>query len=726
MKKLFQNPLKAALIVLIIAGCFTAIIQFFPQSENRNTITQIRDAEKKLSVLHEEMVATLEKLGRFNNETELNNFFIKNGQPKSGFSFYVLNNDSLQYWSDNEPAISDSMLSEINDGDLIHLSNGDFLAYTKENSGKKFVGLILLKHTYDYENKYLVNEFNPVLDLCKDFFISTKGDTLHLPGNQPAYILSRSLNSDKPATDLYVWLYLFIIVLFYISTYLFLRHFSKSPFRIFSFILFIVGLRTAMIYLKIPEALYEHGIFSPSYYASSFYFNSLGDMLLNTSLLLVLSISLYERISKSKKYKSFLILLWIFSAVVIHLLIRGLVINSKISFELSSPSDINLYSILAFTSVSILLLCFLFISAAVLRNLKGYVITGQHAWMGISICAIYTAIVLAGMNKEKEQDVRKLIAQKAEMSQDHVAEYLFRELEEKIMADPFISGIIHSGKNGSDELTSFLSQKYFNGYLSKFELNVQDFDEKNPGDSIINLDYFVKQAQQGKTTSSKRLFFLNNETGGTSYLAILPLNEKEHKHTLVLSMTARFLHSTHGFPELFMSGRYQENSPSDEYSLARYTGQSLDYEYGNYVYPLTGKDFLQSQDEFIFQDSNDYSHLIYRINSNSFIVVTKAQGNVLGVLTLFSWMFTFLSILAFIIFIFSGFIGDGSAWQWNLTKRVQVSVIFLVVLTFVLVGTGTVYLYKQKIRKRAAEKYQRPGKCTLVYGKGKFTFAYHE
>ena len=453
-----------------------------------------------------------------------------------------------------------------------------------------------------------------------------------------------------------------------------------------------------MIYLKLPGNLYDHGIFSPINYASSFYFNSLGDMLLNASFLLVLSISLYENILILKRYRLILFLLWIFSALSVHFLIRGLVINSNISFELNSPSAINLYSILAFTSISILLLCFLFITAGLLKIFSGYRILGKHAWMGISICAIYTAIALSGMNNEKEQNTRKLIAQKAEMRQDHVAEYLFKEKEDKIISDRSIGDIIHSGYNINERLNSLIAQKYLMGYLSKFELNAQIFDTNNPGQTDSNLDYYQRESQEGKATYSKRLFFLNNEAGGTTYLAILPLQDERHSHTLVLIMTARFLRSAKGFPELFMSGSYEESYPADEYSIARYSGQSLIYEYGNYIYPLTGREFIQSGEQFTWYTSNGYSHLINRISDNSFIIVSKPLGNLLGMLTLFSWMFTFMSILAFVIFIFSVILGI-SKWQWNLTRRVQASVIFLVVLTFVFVGTGTIYYINNHMYK---------------------------
>ena len=59
-------------------------------------------------------------------------------------------------------------------------------------------------------------------------------------------------------------------------------------------------------------------------------------------------------------------------------------------------------------------------------------------------------------------------------------------------------------------------------------------------------------------------------------------------------------------------------------------------------------------------------------------------------------MFTYMSILAFIIFVLAGLLGIEHSWKWNLMRRVQASIVFLIVLTFVLVGWGTVYYINTK------------------------------
>lgn len=171
-------------------------------------------------------------------------------------------------------------------------------------------------------------------------------------------------------------------------------------------------------------------------------------------------------------------------------------------------------------------------------------------------------------------------------------------------------------------------------------------------------------------------------------------------------MNARFLQTEEGFPELFMSGQSQENIFPKEYSFARYSDLSLIYEYGSFTYSLTDKDFRKSLDEFTFIDLNGYNHLVYRMNANSAIVVSRPIENIFTLVTLFSWMFAFSGITAFLIYILSIVLSPSSYFTWNLMRRIQVSVVAVVVLSFILVGAGTVIYIDKNIRTMNERAFQ--------------------
>ncbi len=693
MNRLRKNASASAVVLLLSAVLIVFFINIIPRNENKNAEYRIGEAEKKLVVFRQEMLAELKRINTLKGEAELNNFFLNVAQNQKGFSYYVFQDSLLSYWSDNEPSISEDQLADVQDGQLLKIPNGVFLSCRIDSGERKCIGLILLRHSYEYENKYLVNNFNPALGL-EGFSAADSGYTFHLPENNAGMILKQ----DPDAVFVtYVWiisLYVFCALCLLMAIYLFAGSSSISFFRTLSLLLIVIGLRSLMIYFKIPGDLYNHDIFSPVHYASSFYFNSLGDMLLNAALLLVFAISLYQYTGPFKLDRQILFVIWVLSALSIHSLINGLVFNSKISFELSSTEEVNRFSFLGFTAIALLLLCLLYITAAFLKRFTTFELTVRNTLLGISIFALYATVSLGILNQKKEQETRKLLAQKVEMRQDHIAEYLFHEQENKISKDTVIQSIINKSKNTAEALNAYLGQKYFGGYMSKFEIKAEVFEgyENGPEPELLN---FKLLAGSGKSTTSTKLYYLNSETSGSSYLAIIPLKGNENNRTLVIQMNARFLRSAKGFPELLLSGR-QENQPSAEYSIARYSGQGLVYEFGNYIYPLTGKDFSIRNEDYSFLSINNYSHLIHRLSPDTFIVVSRPEGSFFNLLTLFSWMFSFMSVLAFIIFIFSLFFGDQKGWNWNLTRRVQASVIMLVILTLVMVGFGTIYYINTK------------------------------
>ena len=691
MNQLRKNAI--ATVLLLTAVLIAVFIKIIPSDEHKNSDNRIQEAEKKLVVFRQEMLGELKKISSLAGKKELNNFFLNVAQNQKGFSYYVFEDSVLNYWSDNEPSISETHLAAVQDGQLLKIPNGVFLSCRLDSGERKCIGLILIQHSYEYENKYLVNSFNPALGL-EGFSADNSGYSFHLPGNNAVLFLKSNPDVAYTAPAWIITLYLFCFLCLLLAIYLRAGSFTHSFFSTLGFILIVIGLRSIMIYFKIPGDLYSHEIFSPVHYASSFYFNSLGDMLLNAALLLVFAISIYKYAKPFNFDKQILFIIWVLFALGIHSLINGLVFNSKISFELNSTDEVNRFSFLGFTAIALFLLSLLFISASLLKRFTAFELNARNTLLGISIFALYATVSLGILNQRKEGETRKLLAQKVEMRQDLIAEYLFREQEIKIAKDTVIQTILRKSKNASEALNAYLSQKYFGGYMSKFEINAEVFDdyENGPEPELLN---FKLLAGSGKSTSSNKLYYLNNETGGSSYLAIVPLIGNEREETLVIQMNAHFLRSAKGFPELLLSGR-QENQPSSEYSIARYSGQGLVYEFGNYIYPLTGRDFPIKDEDYSFISMNNYSHLIHHLNQDAFIVVSRPEGNFFNLLTLFSWMFSFMSVLAFTIFIFSLFFGDATGWNWNLTRRVQASVILLVILTLVMVGFGTIYYINTK------------------------------
>ena len=169
-----SNSVKIA-FVLFLAALLLAGGAEIAQHQNASIgKSHLSKAETKLKDLEQEMKSSLEKIKVFKTEVDFHDFSLHSGFEDNGFSFYVLKNNKIIYWSNNEPVVTNEDLTSNVQGKFLSLPNGDFLLYSNANGDQKYIGLILLRHNYDYENKYLVNGFNKTLDLSSSFIAGSK------------------------------------------------------------------------------------------------------------------------------------------------------------------------------------------------------------------------------------------------------------------------------------------------------------------------------------------------------------------------------------------------------------------------------------------------------------------------------------------------------------------------------------------------------------------------
>ena len=93
--------------------------------------------------------------------------------------------------------------------------------------------------------------------------------------------------------------------------------------------------------------------------------------------------------------------------------------------------------------------------------------------------------------------------------------------------------------------------------------------------------------------------------------------------------------------------------------------------------------------------SNGYDHLIYRPNQQTTLVLTAFAATPLSFITLFSWLLLIFSAVLLLVLLYDA-LTTKSVTNVALTRRIQWSVVSLVVLSFIATGTGTVYYIFKK------------------------------
>ncbi len=778
MIKLLKKSFAVPLSLVVLAGLLVLLAEFIHSSSVIKPERYVSRTEKSLQLLEQKMSAALDDISSIRTDSAFHNYFIHRGLQKFGFSFFYIEHEQVIKWSDNETDIGSMVADTCQSNSLIHLNNGWYEIFIRKEGEKEIIGLILIRKEYAYENQYLVNSFNPQFDLPSNASIENKdaGNTFNVHSKNGSTLFSIRFvsNAHEPeGFDIKGWLYIFSFLLFLLSMFLTGKILSFiSP--VFAFIVaaFLLAVRAWMIHLQVPDELYSTLLFSPQFYASSFYFNSPGDLFLNAMIFFCIAGIFYSALSAAKRkgekkslpviLKTIILLLIFLLAVLLHNLISGLIVNSKISFDISNIFGMNEYSFLGFLIIALLLWSWFLVTLALLKRFFSDAVSREF-YIAVSVSfacvlvlyfttfqndaslpygseilalslvvvvmifsmmrkdqrkinlnfllsvtllfSLYSSFSIWQLNDRKENDNRKLLAQKIETGQDQLAEYLYEDIGKKITKDQIIQQHFKDTLLVEEQVSKRLMQFYFTGYWEKFNISIYCYDNNGvPFRGLrteVSLDSLEQKiAEEGNQNLRPQLYFRSNETGQQQYISMIPVQSGHPPDTItgfiVVLMTPKLFQAVEGFPELFVSRKVAFNKELSKYSYARYENDSLVNQGGAFAYYFSGKIFHPSQQEYSFIDIDNYNHLIHRINPSSFIVVSKSRESSLILFTLFSYLFSIFSALLLLIYLLWNMLNSEISYHLNLTRRIQSSVMLLVILSFVLIGSGTVYYITNK------------------------------
>ncbi|MDD5569860.1 MAG: HAMP domain-containing sensor histidine kinase [Bacteroidales bacterium] len=376
------NQKNKTLLLLIIAAIF-----YLSGISYRNAHTFLVGYEKKTNLFQKTLNGKEKELDTILNNLLINiktkeeKFFMVNIRyyndlyEKKGYSLFVYENKNLKYWSSNNVPVSNYSFDKLTNTQIQYLKNG-WYRIIKKNSGRyTAIGLILLKNEYQYNNKYLLNNFQKDFKIGQNTVINEKQT-----GNYNIYSQDKKFlfsliykndestdNADKSIDVIFYVISLIFIVYFLLSlSKIIVTRYKKQIFYLV-FAAVIIVLRFFSIYYKIPSSLYELELFSPKFYAVSFCFPSFGDLFLNILLLFFLVLVFSENYNLIKVFRRHKIwnkyitatlgifILFVFSDFIVGIF-KSIVINSNVSYNVNNIFKLDLFSITGFLLIGILFL----------------------------------------------------------------------------------------------------------------------------------------------------------------------------------------------------------------------------------------------------------------------------------------------------------------------------------------------------------------------------------
>lgn len=453
---------------------------------------------------------------------------------------------------------------------------------------------------------------------------------------------------------------------------------------------------------------------------------------------------------------------------------KGMILDSVIAYSLNNVFNLNAYSLFGFIVIASLALGFAQISIRLLQfcmriterpsgfrvsalfgmsvfilfhvlnypslwvQLAAYIvlITGlavarpragerylfARILFGLVFFSVFFTYILHQNNQFKEKEKRISLARKLSAGQDPIAEFLFEDLEKEMIEDQQLRQLIGGYPQSEDETRNYLASKYFRGYWDKYQTQITLCA---PGDSLFIkpamsnqscLDYFAGLKNEfAKTTPGPHLFILNYGTGGNSYLAEFEFVVDSARSVYAfIEMYSKFIPKGLGYPELLIDKKIFLNTDISNYSYARYRNGQLVDAYGRYYYSIQqdARDTLAEDQGFFLR--NDHDHLFYRIDPFSELIITKKKVSTLEAMAPFSLLFLFFSLYLLTYTVIVTFPYRKTPVKLNFKNRLQLSMIAIILISFVLIGVSMYYYIRNLNENKNIENLSEKALSILI------------
>jgi two-component system nitrogen regulation sensor histidine kinase NtrY len=595
----------------------------------------------------------------------------------------------------------------------------------------------------------------------------------------------------------------FFIILFLKKAFLSVKERIGNNTALVLFAISVLLLRYFTIKFSMPQIFYDFELFNPKVYAdaSSVWLTSLGDLMINTVLLFFLTYFILKEykiegiLTKLKNFNRLVFLLLMFLAFfwfswIITSLFSGLIKNSNIPFSINNLFSLNQYTFVALVIIGLLLFIYFLCADKIVSVLKQFQLNKkQYVLVFIISAAVHSTIlhllgildliivfwpfvliiVIAVIKQKqitysfsgivflvfifslyamhifvkhtsiKEIESRKIYAEKLVAEQDPVAEFLFRDIEKKLVNDSVLISYINGVEMQTEKFEKRLKQVYFSGFWEKYDVRIALFDSfcmpviKSQNALFDNNLYFDELIEkQSIPTSCEHFSFLNNASGKISYLAKFPLSKsilikdfgtdlaKNKLGTLYIELDAKFISDEIGFPELLLDRNVGLSQELSNYSYAKYKYDQLISQYGKFPYNLSVLDFNNNVGDFSIITKENFNHLLYRPDPDTLIVLSKQKEGVIDQITTFSYLFAFFSLLLLLISFADQASGGTPFKNFSFKYRIQLFLVFIVLTSLALFGGGTIYYIKQQFETKNRENISEKIHSILMEMESKF------
>jgi two-component system, NtrC family, nitrogen regulation sensor histidine kinase NtrY len=653
------------------------------------------------------------------------------------FFLFAFEDSDLRFWNTN--AIIPSFTNSTQDTSPI-LKNDKGVFVRKiiryNESGKMLVILFPVLVTYPAENDYLKSQFVaseqiPVsTKVIPPNAVSAGAYPVTASNNDVVFYLLFNLQDIQKWVPDAIFLSLLIAALLASISWIhlmiiYLTRNKSSATGFTGTLLVILSLRIYLFAFGIPFHLDTLLFFSPRLYASSAYLSSFGDLFIDTLCVMWLVMFLTRHTGYKTNFKNLrqgsvrkalpfvLVSLMIAYLLLFVGIVRSLVLDSSISFDVSRFYSIDVYTIFGLLVICIItcisciiiylfnfqlrqllpdkikkyglvaligmlllfvsgnypdvfywyllgwLLLFLFLLDIPRLTMVSDLFEPQMIFWALFI-GVFCTSILQYFNANKERESRKaFVEQRLAPHRDNVLEYTFDKSVAILERDSALKQFFYKPSAATRKV---MDRRFDSLYLisaaGRYEATVHLFDQN--GVALYNkdsADYYslVYEKNESVPTTSPYLFYKESMPDKHSYISYITVYSDTINNKIgyvLIDLSPKKQAAETVYPELLLPATNKANPRDNEYSYAVYMNGRLTSQAGDYPFiTYLRNDTLREQD-FAFYNVNSTSELHYKLSDKRTIVVVHDHNSLLETITVFSYLFSIQVALAMIILLY--------------------------------------------------------------------------
>ena len=748
-RKSINKKIIAIIILAAIAGIASVFTQIrFIQSKSLGNIkekleTQISNSEQILNhFIHDTAFLRSE----LNNTVELPQYLDDDITNEEGLFVYRTDsarNHKLIFWNSTRFFFNEEVFNHPDTNFFIREINGDFEIVKKDvlvdGISCVCIGIIPVRWHYFIENAYLKSHFNNStipgnLITIKDEHTATGINSSN--GKHLCWIDYVSDVSGHSLDILTVILRFGSIILLLMAFYLIAaaRFYSKGFRNAISFLLICTAIVRTVIYV-FPSMFYDKdmALFDPTVYGTDAFHPSLGQLLINVVFLASL-LHFYNcygegfKVLANKKFKVIrevlkFLTLTITGAGFIYT-IRHLIIDSKISFDVSNFSSLDYFSLLGFFIIVMLIVCYCQIILALYKKFIQQEWPFKPVSFYVMIMFIVTSVIsliIIHQNQLIEIEQRKKIAESLFHQEEEFGENMIQ-----IAVANFNGNFLkendkrfYNEKNNKYIKDSIIGVN-FRGYLNRYDTKVYVFDSLHR--NLYNDDTLQYNSLKEMITCNasyegvEGLYSYVGKESSKNYIFQKNLI-KGNDTTLYVFVLAR-LKANFGnaiFPELFKQSNGGGTEKNNNYFTAVYVNNYLGKHSTNFAFPnkINDDKLLKVADFKVVVSEDGMSELWYRASDNKSIVVIHKNDRIIDLLTLFSYLLCLIILINALYKLADKIIckifpeiahKKDDDFKYHFQLQIQNAITVISILSLTIIGIFTVTLFASRFKSSNNER----------------------